>query len=149
MIRPPHANPGETLLLDTHIWVWMMSNAIDRVPASTRTALEESAARRSLRVSAISVWEVGMLASRKRLGLTMHVAAWVERGLTVRGVQQVPLDSSVALLGSSLPDDPPADPADRFLIATAYSYGWTLVTADARIIRYAAGQGVPVLDARG
>lgn len=147
MIRPAQGNPRETLLLDTHIWVWLVSNALERVPAATRAALEESAARRSLRVSSISVWEVGMLARKKRLGLTMHVSTWVERGLAAPGVQQVPLDSAVALLSTALPDDPPADPADRLLIAEAYSYGWTLVTADARIIRYAAGQGIPVLEA--
>lgn len=148
MIRAPHANTGETLLLDTHVWVWMMSNTMERVSASTRLALEESEARRSLRVSAISVWEVGTLVRKKRLGLTMHVAAWVERGLAKPGVQQAPLDSAVALLSTSLPDEPPSDPADRFLLAKAYTYGWTLVTADERIIRYATGQGIPVLDAR-
>lgn len=148
MIRSSRANPGETLLLDTHIWVWMVSNTMERVPAATRAALVESAAKRSLRVSAISVWEVGVLARKKRLALTMHVGAWVERGLAAPGVQQVPLDSAVALLSTTLPDDPPADPADRFLLAKAYSYGWTLVTADARIVRYAAGQGIPVLEAR-
>lgn len=147
MIRPLQGNPRETLLLDTHIWVWMVSNAMERLSGAAKATLEESAARRTLRVSSISVWEVGMLARKKRLGLSMHVAAWVERGLAAPGVQQVPLDSAVALLSTTLPDDPPADPADRFLLAKAYSYGWTLVTADARIIRYAAGQGIPVLDA--
>lgn len=145
MIRP---RPGETLLLDTHIWVWMVSNTMERVSAATRAALEESAARRSLRVSAISVWEVGILARKKRLGLTMHVSAWVERGLAAPGVQQVPLDSAVALLSTTLPDDPPSDPADRFLLAKAFSYGWTLVTGDAEILRYGGGQGIGLLDAR-
>ncbi|HUF29709.1 MAG TPA: type II toxin-antitoxin system VapC family toxin [Gemmatimonadaceae bacterium] len=148
MIRSPHSNPGETLLLDTHIWVWMVSNTMERVSAVARAALEESAAKRSLRVSAISVWEVGVLSRKKRLGLTMHVAAWVERGLATPGVQQVSLDSTVALLSTTLPEEPPSDPADRFLLAKAYSYGWTLVTSDARIIQYAGKQGIAVLDAR-
>jgi len=148
MIRLTHTNPGETLLLDTHIWVWMVSNTMERVSARARSALEESAARRGIRVSAISVWEVGILARKKRLALTMHISAWVERGLAAPGVQQVPLDSSVALLSTALPDEPPSDPADRFLLAKAYSYGWTLVTSDARIIRYAGEQNIVVLDAR-
>lgn len=147
MIRSLRANPGETLLLDTHIWVWMVSNTMERVSAGARAALEESAAAHRLRVSAISVWEVGMLARKKRLGLTMHVSAWVERGLAVTGVQQVSLDSAVALLSTTLPDEPPSDPADRFLLAKAYCYGWTLVTSDAKIIKYADGQGIPVFDA--
>ena len=147
MIRSPNVGPGETLLLDTHIWVWMVSNTMERVSAGARAALEESAAMHRLRVSAISVWEVGMLARKKRLGLTMHPSAWVERALAVTGVQQVSLDSAVALLSSTLPNEPPSDPADRFLLAKANRYGWTLVTSDARIIRYASGQGIPVLDA--
>lgn len=147
MIRSAGANPGETLLLDTHVWVWMVSNTMERVSGETRAALEEAAARRSLRVSAISVWEVGMLARKKRLALSMQLAAWVERGLAAPGIQPVPLDSNVALVSTSLPDEPPSDPADRFLLAKAFSYGWTLVTADAKIIRYAAGQGIPVLAA--
>lgn len=126
----------------------MISNAIERVSSGARTALEESAANRSLRVSSISVWEVGMLARKKRLALTMQVDAWVERGLAAPGVQQVMLDAAAALLSTTLPGDPPADPADRFLLATAYGDGWTLVTADARIIEYASVQGIAVLDAR-
>jgi len=148
MIRSVQADPGKTLLLDTHIWVWMVSNTLEHVSGATRTTLEEGAARRSLRVSAISVWEVGVLARKKRLGLTMHVAAWVERGLATPGVQQVSLDSASALLSTTLPDEPPSDPADRFLLAKAYNYGWTLVTSDAKIIRYANAQSIPVLDAR-
>ncbi len=147
MIRSLRSSARETLLLDTHVWVWLVSNTMERVSASARAAIEESAARRSLRVSAISVWEVGTLARKKRLGLTMHVSAWVERGLASPGIQPVALDSEVALLSTALPGDPPADPADRFLIAKAFSYGWTLVTADAGIIRYAASQGIPLLDA--
>lgn len=147
MIRSSRVNAAGTLLLDTHIWVWMVSNTMERVSDETRAALEEAAARRSLRVSAISVWEVGMLARKKRLALTMHLAAWVERGLAAPGIQSVPLDSTVALVSTTLPDDPPSDPADRFLLAKAFSYGWTLVTADAKIIRYAAGVGIPTLTA--
>lgn len=149
MIRSIHANPGETLLLDTHVWVWMVSNALEHLSVAARTTLEEGAARRSLRVSAISVWEVGVLARKKRLALTMHVGAWVERGLATPGVQQAPLDAAAALLSTTLPDEPPSDPADRFLLAKAYNYGWTLVTSDAKIIRYAIAQGIGVLDARG
>lgn len=139
---------GETLLLDTHIWVWMVANTMERVSDAARAALAEAADRSSLRVSAISAWEVGTLARRKRLGLTMHVAAWVERGLAAPGLQPVPIDSTVALLATTLPDYPPSDPADRLLLAKAYTYGWTLVTGDTEIIQYAGGQGIGALDAR-
>ena len=44
-----------------------------------------------------------------------------------------------------LPGSPPADPADRMLIATARRRGLTLVTADRRILDYAAAGHVQVI----
>lgn len=126
----------------------MISNTLEHVSAETQTALRKAAASQLLRVSAISVWEVGILARKKRLALQMHVATWVERALAAPGVEHVALDATIALLSTTLPNEPPPDPADRFLLAKAHSFGWTLVTSDARMIRYAGSEDIAVLDAR-
>jgi len=59
-----------------------------------------------------------------------NVADWFQQSFA--GLHEAPLTHEMALLAESLPLH--ADPADRFLAATAKVLGLTLVNADERLL---------------
>jgi PIN domain nuclease of toxin-antitoxin system len=81
-------------------------------------------------VSAITFWELEMLAQagRVRLGLSVSEA----RDLVLRtNVTEVPVDGVVAMTAARLGMH--GDPGDRFIAATALVHGATLMTGDAKL----------------
>ena len=84
-------------------------------------------------VSAISVWEIGLLADRGRLALHPDPEIWFRRALLRFPIVEAPVTFEVAQAGRRV-DLPQRDPADRFLAATAKVYGLSLVTADAELL---------------
>jgi PIN domain nuclease of toxin-antitoxin system len=91
-------------------------------------------ARDALGVSAITFWETAMLHQRGRVELVQPVEAW-RRALLDRGLREWPLTGEVGLAAAALPEFH-ADPADRFITATALHHGATLVTADDRLLAW-------------
>jgi PIN domain nuclease of toxin-antitoxin system len=129
------------LLLDTHVWIWLMEGSERLSPAVVR-AIEEAAEAGLVRIHPLSIWEVGTLVRKGRLTLTGPVERWVEEALAVEGVTLTPLTAAMALEAAAIPDPFPGDPVDRMLVATARILGATLVTADRRILEGAGGAGV-------
>lgn len=118
------------LLLDTHIWLWLVSGD-SRLPASMRVAIEEAGEQRWL--SPVSVWELGLLVGRGRVDLTSDLRTWVLEARAAVPLRDAPLTQDVALLAHEI-GLPHRDPADRFLAATSLSYGLTLATVDQRLL---------------
>lgn len=119
------------VLLDTHALVWLLagdSNLGNRSRELADVATREDA----LLVSAISFWEVAMLAQRRRLSLNQPAAQWRRRVLEL-GISEVAVSGDVGILATELEEFPP-DPADRMIAATSLLRGATLVTADAAIL---------------
>jgi PIN domain nuclease of toxin-antitoxin system len=125
------------LLLDTHVWLWIARGGPARIPSATVRAVEQAGARGDLRISVISIWEIALLESKGRLELPMGAAEWVRRALDRADFELAGLEPEIALESCRLPGALHADPADRFLIATARMRRFTVVTRDARILRYA------------
>lgn len=104
---------------------------------SALAALEDAAEAGAVFISPYSAWEIAMLVSKKRLHLAMAPAPFFQ-GLTERpGTALAPLTPSILIAAHFLPGDPPNDPADRILAATAREYGFTLVTRDRALLDYA------------
>lgn len=129
-----------SLLLDTHAAIWitedqpLASGAIEAIDAAYRT-------RSTIFVSAITAWEVGLLVSRNRLSLVAKPERWFQRLLAIPGVKLADLSPDILIASSFLPGEPPRDPADRIILATARDLGATLVTRDRLILKYGeAGQ---------
>jgi PIN domain nuclease of toxin-antitoxin system len=116
-------------LLDTHVWLWFLAGS-DRLPAGLRAAIEE--AQGELWLSPISVWELGMLAERRRVRLAGGLRPWVDEALRALPVEEAALNREVALVSHEV-DLAHRDPADRFLAATALVYGLTVATVDERL----------------
>jgi len=101
---------------------------------------------RQLHVSAYTGWEIGLLVSKGRIHIDVPMDLWFDRALSRPGTRVLDVTPDIAVEAAMLPGSPPADPADRMLIATARRRGLTLVTADRRILDYAAAGHVHVID---
>jgi len=143
---PVHRNLKQhKLLLDTHIWIWLMLGD-ERLSASFKRTLEQDKDKELILISAISVWELGMLVEKKRIELEIDCIDWVEQSLVSPGINLVSLTPRIAIQSSRLPESPHGDPADRILIATAYEHNAVLVTHDKKILDYGKGQFIGVFD---
>lgn len=126
------------IVLDTHAWVWWVSDP-DRLPQAARETIRETLdAGVQIHVSSISTWEVAMLVERGRLELTVPVEVWIARAEAAPELTFVPLDNRIALRAVALEGFDHRDPADRIIASTALELGATLVTADARLRAYPA-----------
>ena len=57
---------GRTLVLDTHVWIWVVEGSRDRLSPEAVTRVQEASGAEEVLVSAISVWEVSVLATAGR-----------------------------------------------------------------------------------
>lgn len=136
------------LLLDTHVWIWALENIAAKLSRAAVDEIEQAAEDGRIAISPISVWEVGMLEVRQRITLSRTIHEWVTDALSVPGTRYVDVSPTIALESTRLPGKLHGDPADRILIATARELSATLVTCDARIVRYASAGHVLVHDGR-
>lgn len=119
--------PGLKLLLDTHIWLWLLG---DPKVLGRRTFQELKNEKNELWLSPISTWEALTLNSKGRIHIRGDLTEWLVRATA--GVKEAPLTHEIALVARQLPLH--QDPADRFLAATAQVLDLTLVTADERLL---------------
>jgi PIN domain nuclease of toxin-antitoxin system len=118
------------LLLDTHIWLWSLSDPA-KLGRRVKSALTK--AENELWVSPISVWELLVLAERGRIKLDDEPRRWVGEAINRTPAAEAVLTFEVAIRSREIVGAH-ADPADRFLVATALVYDLTLVTADDALI---------------
>ena len=88
------------ILLDTHVWVWLMLGDRQLGRKSLRQ-LELAVPEGRLRVSVISIWEVAMLETKGRLKLAMEVEHWVGEALSAPGLRLAELTPRIAISSQS------------------------------------------------
>jgi PIN domain nuclease of toxin-antitoxin system len=88
-------------------------------------------------ISPITAWEVGLLLARGRLTLPLLPEVWFRQVISLPGLRLAAMPPEVLFRSSFLPGNPPRDPADRILLATAREYGYRLVTRDEALLSYA------------
>lgn len=86
----------------------------------------------------MSIFEVAALHTLGRLRFAQPVEAWIRGALEGMDLRIAPVAPEASLDAGLIPHDALADPLDRLLVATARYLGSTLVTADDRILQYAA-----------
>ena len=124
------------LLLDTHVWIWLVRGET-RISEPILETIFEAAGARTLFVSVMSIWEVSLLASKGRLVLNRPCLEWVDVALVRSGTELALLTAEIAVECNGLPGQFPNDPADRIITATARIEGLTVVTRDRQILDYA------------
>jgi PIN domain nuclease of toxin-antitoxin system len=115
------------LLLDTHIWLWTLSDP-KRLGRRVLQQLKNEA--NELWLSPISTYEALTLHYKRRFEIDGNLTEWLARATA--GTREAPLTHEIALVARQLPLH--QDPADRILAATAEVLDLTLVTADERLL---------------
>ena len=118
------------LLLDTHVILWSAAEP-ERLPPDIAEELEKES--NGLWFSPISVWEILLLAEKRRIVLGKDYEKDIKKLFKTLPLREAVINQEVAIQSRNV-DLPHQDPADRFLAATAMVYGLTLVTADSRLI---------------
>ena len=134
------------IVLDTHVLIWAVEDE-RRLGAGARATITAAEQADGLGVSAITPWEIALLAEKGRLRLTREVREWLMAALALPGIELLPIEPAIATESVRLPGAFHADPADRLIVATARHYGAPLLTADYAIVSYAAGGHVQTIDA--
>ncbi len=140
------ATKPQRLLIDTHVWVWLML-ATGELSDETRALVNSAIANGRVKLSAISFWEIAMLASRNRLQLSKPPGLWLSESLRAPAPAIEVLSPEIAVESCQLPGGFRSDPADQIIVATARVTGATLLTRDQRILDYAAAGHVNALRA--
>ena len=116
----------KVILLDTHIWFWLMTQEFDRFPARWRKEIDTAA---RVGISPVSCYELALAHQKGRLELPCAVDEWFEAALAPSGIDLLPLTADVAFRAVEL-SPVHKDPFDRMIIATALSYETKLASVD-------------------
>jgi PIN domain nuclease of toxin-antitoxin system len=115
--------------LDTHIFIWENLDKA-RIPAKIQAAMD---AEDEWGISAISLWEIAMLAEKGRLTLPEPLLPWLEKALSNKKIRLLPITVGIAVRVAGLPMH--GDPADRLIAATAIEYNCPLATVDGLLLK--------------
>lgn len=127
----------KNLLLDTHIFLWLLAGS-DQLSEKARQSIEKCTNNEGqIMISAISIWEIGMLSQKGRIVLKEPALQWVQEALKAPYVKLAPLLPEIAIESCDLPGEFHGDPADRIIVATSRVLNAPLLTKDERIHLYA------------
>jgi len=118
------------ILLDTHVLVWLTSEPA-KLSKHANSAIRRASRGGGIAISAITLWELGWLASHDRLQPTGTVEAYLEE--VSSRVAVLPITTKIAALANLFSTDYSSDPCDRIIGATALAEGSALVTKDEKI----------------
>jgi PIN domain nuclease of toxin-antitoxin system len=127
------------LLLDTCAVLWLAKGA-DMTPEARKAV-----ANNNLHISPISAWEIANLVRKSRIALSLPVAGWFRHAVGNMAATTPQLSVEILADSCALPGNPPTDPADRIIIATAREADMTVVTRDKRILDYSRAGHVRTL----
>ncbi|MCF6211457.1 MAG: type II toxin-antitoxin system VapC family toxin [Gammaproteobacteria bacterium] len=128
---------SQALLIDTHVWLWYAQGNRQRLTTAAARQLESLDEQGRLRLSVLSIWELGMLDAKNRIHLGQPCKDWLSTFFERTHFQVIGLDIDVALQANQLPDFAHADPVDRILVATTRHHDLTLISEDRKILDYA------------
>ena len=120
------------IVLDTHALLWF-DGGDNRLGRNARRTISNGISQGEIAVSAISIWEIGMLIDKQRIDLRLGLGGWRET-LNSQGLIELPVSGYIAERAATL-QNIHGDPADRIIIATALEHQ-ALVTADRRILNW-------------
>ena len=132
------------ILLDTHVVVWSVGD-IATLGRRARDIIDSDADRC---VSTMVAWEIAMMVDKGRFTPDVALSEWIKRSLRSLDARDVPVSIRIAMDAGSLEAGIHGDPCDRIMIATARALDCPLLTADEKILDYAAAGHLKAIDAR-
>jgi len=132
------------ILLDTHVVVWLVT--VDR--RLGKAAAAAILADPDRMVSAMISWDIAMRVDKRRIVIDEPLSDWLRIAFESTGVTEVPVTGEIARDAGSLEGEIHGDPCDRIMIATARALSCPLLTADEKILAYAAAGHLQAIDAR-
>ena len=120
------------LLLDTHVWLWMLTDP-GRLSEQAREELANL--DNTLFLSAASGWEIAIKHRLGKLDLPEPPREFVPSRLRRSGVLPLAIEVDHALRVSELPEHH-RDPFDRLLVVQAQALSLRLVTSDRQLDAY-------------
>lgn len=124
----------QPILLDTCTLIFLNEQTPLAAPAVA--ALHAAGETGVTYVSPISAWEIGSLTSRGRLQLLIRPERWFANLFEAPGMTLAEMSPALLIASSYLPGQPPRDPFDRIIAATARELGATLITRDRALLAY-------------
>jgi PIN domain nuclease of toxin-antitoxin system len=134
----------QRIILDTHIWIWLLEQP-DNLSNAIIAKINQAGREKQVLIAAISLWEISLLAEKKRIVFKEDILTWLNKALLHPGVVLCPLTADIAARVYKLPGNFHGDPADRMIVATARAEGALLVTRDEEILRYAKAGHIKAL----
>ena len=126
------------VLLDTCAVLWLAAGFGPR--PGVMELIEAARADDAVLISPISAWEIAQKEKKRlgSLGLAAPPLAVFERLAAEPGVRLAPLTPAILVASTALDGLGTGDPVDRMIVATSRAHGARLVTADARMLAFAA-----------
>ena len=121
------------VLLDTCCIIWAISNPDSLSEEAIKLLQHEGV---EIFISPISAAEIACASERGRIVLDRPWNEWFRHYVALNGWNIEVLDLDVIETAYSLPGEFHADPADRFITATAMVKDFILLTADRKILNY-------------
>ncbi|MEH2359955.1 type II toxin-antitoxin system VapC family toxin [Nostoc sp.] len=122
---------SQVIVLDTHIWIWFVTQEFELFPSDWREAIETAD---QVGISPVSCYEVALAQQKGRLELPCCVNRWFRKALEPTGITLFPLTAEVAYKAVNL-SPVHKDPFDRLIIATALTYKAKLASIDLFLIK--------------
>jgi len=124
----------DRILMDTHIIVDLVLSGT-KPKDDVLDKIENSRNTNSLFISSITLWEIAMLVSKKRIEVYKPMLEFLEEISNIDGLSVVDINPKIASESVLLNDFHP-DPSDRIIVATARVMNATLITRDSKIISW-------------
>jgi len=118
------------VLLDTGA---LLALAAGELPRGAAVALRQAP---EAYVSVVSPWEVAIKVAAGQLRLLAPPVRWFLGVIERYDLREIPLDAGVACAAAALPPLH-RDPFDRVIVAIAQAHGFTVLTSDENIRKYA------------
>ncbi|AFZ31356.1 PilT protein domain protein [Gloeocapsa sp. PCC 7428] len=123
---------SQVIVLDTHIWVWFVTQEFELFPSHWREIIETAD---RVGISPVSCYEVALAQQKGRLKLPCSVELWLQDALEPTGISLFPLTAKIAYQAVNL-SPVHKDPFDRLIIATVLIYEAKLASIDGLFSQY-------------